>query len=92
MKSDNLNLYLINLIGKKIKIINSSDPSLIGLTGIIKDETRNMLMINVENRMVKIPKKIVQLKIEINGEKMEVNGIRILGRPDERLKKIIRRK
>jgi len=55
----------INLIGKKIKIVNSSDPTKNDLKGIVIFETKNNLVLRKENlKIIKIRKsEIIKNKI-----------------------------
>ncbi|MEK6886539.1 MAG: ribonuclease P protein subunit [Nanoarchaeota archaeon] len=71
------------LIGKKIKIIESNNKSIVGKTGIIVDETMNMLSIEMNGKEIKVIKD--QCVFEIDGEK--VMGKEIAKKPEERIKK-----
>ena len=55
------------LIGKKIKIIKSSNKTLIGKIGIVVDETKNMLSVETNGKEIKIIKD--QCVFEIEGKK-----------------------
>jgi RNase P/RNase MRP subunit p29 len=71
-------------IGKKIKVIDSKNPSLIGLEGNIFDETQNMLFIETKEGFIKnLIKK--QHKLKINDYIIE--GDEITSSPEERIKK-----
>jgi len=71
------------LIGKKIKIIESKNKSLIGIEGYVVDETKNMLFIESDGKIRKIVKD--QCIFEIDGKRIE--GKDIAKRPEERIKK-----
>ena len=52
-----LNLKDIDLIGKDIEIINSSDRTKIGIYGKVINETKNILVIRTkENKLIEIKK------------------------------------
>lgn len=71
------------LIGKKIKIIESNNKSLVGVTGIVVDETKNMLSIERDGKELKIIKD--QCVFEIDGK--NIHGREIAKRSEERIKK-----
>lgn len=50
------------LIGKKIKISSSPNKELIGITGEIIDETRNLFVIKTRKGIKKIIKKQIEIK------------------------------
>ncbi len=81
--------YLIEYIGLKVEVINSSSPEQIGIKGIVVDETRNTLKIEKEDgKEVLIPKKGSAFLFQREGESFNVEGSKILYSPEERLKKI----
>lgn len=81
------------LIGLKVKIVRSSDQNLVNMTGIIIDETKKTLVILSNQQEKRISKRIVKLHIILpNGNIIEVNGRALLGQPENRVKKAIRRK
>jgi len=81
-------------IGLKLKVVKSTNPSCIGLSGRVIDETKNTFKILRKNGEEKIlikencvfhftlPDKTV----------IEVDGKVLIGRPEDRVKKIIRRR
>jgi ribonuclease P protein subunit POP4 len=70
------------LIGKKIKIIESPNKSLKGIEGIVVDETKNMLVIECDDTVKKVVKD--QCVFDIAGKR--VVGKDITKRPEERIK------
>lgn len=76
------------LIGRKIKVIESSDPSMVGLTGTVVTESRNMFTIRRKMQYLKIPKKTVKIQMHGDGEgRLLVEGAKLVGKPEERIKK-----
>ncbi len=76
------------LIGLELSIIESRNPSLVGLHGTIVDESRNMLSILVDNEIKKIPKQICIFKIKLpDGSRIKIIGKTLVERPENRLKK-----
>ncbi|HIE23396.1 MAG TPA: ribonuclease P protein subunit [Candidatus Korarchaeota archaeon] len=77
------------LIGLKTKVVFSPDPTQIGIYGEIIDETANLLIIKTKKGIKKIPKEHRIFKFVIDDRKViEVMGKDILGRPEERVKKL----
>jgi len=52
------------LIGKKIKVKNALNKSLLGISGEVVDETKNMLLLQTKKGKKKIIKKQVEIEIE----------------------------
>jgi ribonuclease P protein subunit POP4 len=77
------------LIGLPARIISSTHESHVGVKGSIIMESRNMIVIKTDNSSVKrIPKNSVVLEVTIpdNG-KVKIDGVKIVGRPENRIKK-----
>ena len=75
-------------IGLNVKIVDAKNKSLIGLEGSIVDETKNLLLIEDKGTVKKILKDQATFLITINEKKYEIDGRLLVGRPEERLKKI----
>ncbi len=66
----------------------SPDPGLTGLIGIVRDETRNTLLVEARNRLVKVPKADTQFIANLpTGETVAVEGPLLRHRPEDRVKK-----
>ena len=76
------------LIGLKTKVVFSPDPTQIGISGEIIDETANILVIRTEKGIRRIPKKYRVFEFTLGRKVIELNGEDILGRPEERVKKL----
>jgi len=88
---DNMNekkLARDELIGQKVTIKDCSDPEWNNTTGVIIDETKNMFLIEVDEKRKKIAKKIAKFQFEVDDEKIIIDGSKILYRPEDRIKKI----
>jgi RNase P/RNase MRP subunit p29 len=81
--------YTEVFLGKKVKIINSSDLSKLNIEGIIIEETKNMFFIKTmkNNDVKKISKKECIFNIEINEENKIINGREICYNLADRIKK-----
>ena len=79
-------------IGLETKVIKSSNPHVVGITGRVVDETRNTLTIlhNGERKVV-IKDTAVFDFVMSDGTVVELNGKVIMGRPEDRIKKRPRR-
>jgi ribonuclease P protein subunit POP4 len=80
-------------IGIFTKIVKSSNPHAVGITGKIVDETRNTftLSCNDGEKKVVIKDTAVFDFVLPDGTTVEIDGKVIMGRPEERLKKRPRR-
>ncbi len=90
------NIHRHELIGLKIEIIQSTDKQMIGMNGLVVDETKNLLTIdsseNDSNR-VKIPKKDCIFRFSLpSEEQVDVDGRLLKLKPENRLKNIIRKR
>ena len=72
-------------IGLETKIINSSNPQVIGLNGTIINETKSMFTLNTEKGTKMIPKLTNDWGFSIKGKNLIVNGTTITKRPYERI-------
>ena len=73
------------IIGFKILISDSLNKELVGLTGKIVFETKNMLVIETSNGRKQIPKNICKFLFESTKEKTMIDGEKLIKRPHERL-------
>ena len=92
MPSQFKELNHIAIIGKKITIMSSSNKFNINKTGIIVNETKNMVyLLNGKNisALKKIAKKEITL-VKVSHSKGDyfINGRMLLGRPEEKYSKI----
>jgi len=86
------NVLRHELIGLKVRVSRSKDPSLRGLGGTVIDESRNMLVMVRQGKKLRIPKSIATFRMKLQGgATVDVDGLRLLGRPENRLKTRVRR-
>jgi ribonuclease P protein subunit POP4 len=85
------------LMGLEIRVMHSTNSSLIGTQGRIIDETKNMLIIeNSKSRVLKIPKADSEFLFRIPAELSEngsdkfvkIQGNLLLSQPENRIKNI----
>jgi ribonuclease P protein subunit POP4 len=76
------------LIGLDVRVDNSSDPTQIGVSGKIIDETYNMLIVKQNDKIKMVPKSISVFTLILpDGEEVEVDGARLIGKPEERVRR-----
>ena len=74
------------LIGLQVEVIGATDPSQVGLSGRVVDETMKTLIIEKEGKEKMVQKKGTVFRFDIRGG-IEVHGEEILFRPEERIKR-----
>lgn len=79
------NIASHELIGQYTEIVKSTNQFMVGLNGVIVDETRNMFTVKTNNNTKKIPKAINSWKFVINGDKKIIEGNKITKRPFDRI-------
>lgn len=80
-------------IGLKVKVVKSLNPSCIGLSGKIIDETKNTFKIlHNDDEKILIKKDCIFHFTLPDKTIIEVDGKVLIGRPEDRVKKIIRRR
>ena len=81
------NILKHELIGLKTSIIESRDPTLLNMKGVIIDETKKTLMLETNGGRTMIPKNIIHLRLTLpDGNTVKVPGGLLTGRPEERIK------
>jgi len=78
------------LIGLEIKVLKHADFTHEGVAGIVIDETKNVFKVKVKSGKIKvIPKFGGEFLFKLqNNRSVRVDGLRLLGRPEERVKKV----
>jgi len=74
----------MELIGSKLEVISSKNPSLMGIRGIITYETKNMFILDNQKKLIKSQSKF---KISLDGKTFEIEGRVLQNRPEDRIKK-----
>lgn len=70
-----------------MEVIDSKNKSLIGIKGKVIDETKNTFTIKTKEKMKKIAKNQVVLKVDFLSGEVEIDGKLLVGRSEDRLKK-----
>ena len=81
-----MNLRKHELIGLQVEVVAATDPSQEHVRGLVVDETRNTLVIEVRGEEKRIPKPGSRFRFDVQGG-TELDGEEILFRPEDRVKK-----
>jgi ribonuclease P protein subunit POP4 len=76
-------------LARQIEVIGSRDPSLVGVTGMIVEETRRTLRVRTIGGEVTLPKDVI--KFTIDSEEVEIDGASVTQRPEDRINRRYRR-
>ncbi|TRO54304.1 ribonuclease P protein subunit [Candidatus Bathyarchaeota archaeon] len=79
------------LIGLEAEVLEDSNLSNMCIKGTVIDETMNTLIIKC-NGDKRIAKKNAVFKFKLNSEAVKVEGSALQGRPEDRVKKTIKRR
>jgi len=84
------NILFHELIGLDVEVVKHSSRSLEGLKGRVVDETRNTLLVETQSgERKRVPKLYGLFKFRLpSGRSVVVDGTQILGRPEDRLKRV----
>ncbi len=74
-------------IGLEVEVVDSPNPSEIGIKGIVVDETMNTLKIKTEKGLKIVVKKGRTFRVKFGGKVLRVKGDLIAFRPEDRIKK-----
>ncbi len=80
------NVHKHELIGLPAEVISSTHHGYVGMKGLIVDETKNTLVLEVDDAEKVIPKKGTKFRLSTPNE-IDVNGSTLLYRPQDRIKK-----
>lgn len=80
------NAYFYEYIGKEVEVLFSSNASVVGMKGIVADESKNTITIKKGNASKIIPKSTSSLLISGKDGSFAINGKYICLRPEDRLK------
>lgn len=77
----------VELIGAHARVTDAANKSLIGLGGLVVDETRHFLMLMTAKGEKRVPKRASVFEITIAGKSYAVSGDDILVSPEEKFKR-----
>ena len=79
------NITSHELIGLNTSITQSTNPQLVGLNGVVVDETKSMFTINTNNGTKSIPKDTNSWKFSIENKDVVIDGAKIAKRAYDRI-------
>jgi ribonuclease P protein subunit POP4 len=85
------NITRHELIGLEAEVLEDSNPCNINIRGTVIDETMNTLTID-DGGAKRIAKKNAVFIFKLNGKSVKVEGLALSGRPEDRVKKKIKRR
>jgi len=87
------NIIRDEFIGLRAKVVRSINPEYEGIMGRIIDETRNTFLLSHNGRERRVIKETSIFHfIYPDGTVVEIDGKLLVGRPEDRIKKTIRRR
>jgi len=86
------NLVHHELIGLSVEVVASRHPGYIGIAGRVVDETMKVLYIETPRGVKAVPKEAATFLFPLpSGERVEVEGWAIKGRPEDRVKRRVKK-
>ena len=80
------------LIGFEMRVVASSDPGQIGLSGQVVDETRNTFLLETKAKVLRLAKKNTTLIFALpDGQNVRIYGSILISRPENRISKRMQR-
>ena len=77
-----MSLYNSTWIGSTMNIVESNDPTLVGRTGLVLDETKNTLVMLEKDSTIRIGK--AGIKFTLDSSDVVVQGALVGQRPEDR--------
>jgi ribonuclease P protein subunit POP4 len=76
-------------LGRTVTIASSSDPTLVGATGEILDETMKTFSLRqADGRRITVAKSAVTIGLHMDDRVVKIDGNTLLFRPEDRIKKV----
>ncbi len=80
------------LIGLQVMVDESTDPGLIGLSGLVIDETRNTFVLETKSGLKRIAKSNTSLIFALpQGQRVRIAGSVLISQPENRISKRMQR-
>lgn len=90
MKINRKNIIYHEIIGLNVCILKHLDPNLEGKCGKVYYETKNTLVLETDKGKKTVMKKGAIFEFLIENEKITVLGDDLIGRPEDRVKNLIK--
>ena len=86
------NLARHELNGLSVLVVGSTERGLVGISGMIVDETRNTILVDTERGTKRIPKSNTSLTFTLpDGQRVRVSGSILISQPENRINKKMQR-
>lgn len=85
------NILRHELIGLEAKVVKDSNPCNVYIKGVVVNETRNTLSIKTLGSEKIVAKEKAVFVFNLGGTLVEVEGAALVGRPEDRVKKVSKR-
>ncbi|MDI9620065.1 MAG: ribonuclease P protein component 1 [Candidatus Nezhaarchaeota archaeon] len=87
------NILMHELIGLRVKVVDGTHRGYAGIEGVVVDETMKTLKImNGQKRVKSVPKDSCKFRFRLpDGVIVEVEGSILVGRPEDRVKRVSKR-
>ncbi len=86
------NILRHELIGLDVEVVRASNPSQVSIRGRVVDESRNTLLIQRGDARKRVAKHAAVFRFKLpDGTAVEVDGSAIVGRPEDRVKRKLKR-
>ncbi len=80
------NFFAHEWIGLPVSVIESNDKNKKEMSGIVIDETKNVIVVQTKNGEKIVPKKEGVFSFSLGEEKIVLDGKKFLFRPEDRVK------
>jgi len=74
---------------RNISVIDSADPTLVGVEGTVLEETRRTIIVQTKNGEKTLAKDVIQFTLD--SEKNVIDGATVTQRPEDRINRKYRR-
>jgi RNase P/RNase MRP subunit p29 len=81
-----------DLIGFKVLVKHRKSKARFTDSGVIIDDTKNLLIVKNDNKTKKFVKKDYQFRVLFEGGILEIDGDKIIGVPENRLRSLKKKK
>lgn len=87
---NNRNIVLNELIGLRVRVLRCADRKQVGLRGTVVDESKNTLVVDTGNRLIRLVKATSTFRFYAGRKSFIVNGNEINFRPEDRIEKAMK--
>lgn len=85
------NILQHELIGLDCEVVDAENKSQVGIKGRVIDETMKTVVLETKSNRKIVPKKNSTLRVKLENATVDISGDALLARPEDRIKKELRR-